>query len=122
MLSEILLSKDFCGFESLTGSKDPDKIAEEIHGQLHGQLFNLGNQLSVVANLRSFSTGIHHHLPNLLHDLILCCMTFKRLKTVVHKCATTYHTTLKLESSFCKALNTVEARFSRKIGHRTFVR
>ena len=30
-LCEILLSKDFCGFEQITSSEDPDQIAEDIH-------------------------------------------------------------------------------------------
>ena len=47
-----------------------------------------------------------------------------KLLTAADRCKNVLQPTIpqKLESSFCKALNTVEARFSRKIGHRTFVR
>ena len=30
-LCEILLSKDYCGFEKITSSQDPNRIAEDIH-------------------------------------------------------------------------------------------
>ena len=45
-LREILLSEDFCGFETITSSEDPDQIAEDIHKHQLSQLMNPRDSVS----------------------------------------------------------------------------
>ena len=56
-LNEILLSKDFCGFEQITSSEDPDQIAEDIHGHCPCQLSHLMNPWDSVSDPLQVSNG-----------------------------------------------------------------